>query len=70
MKSPNVKDLNTDAMLERSEVTTGILRAVHALKNIDDYKKEDAANELVRLLCDRGYLDHPLEIKEGNNHGK
>jgi hypothetical protein len=63
MREPNVNELDLDSMLERAEITTGILRVVHALHEINDYTKEHAAQELIKVLNDLGYLQDPLEIK-------
>ncbi|MBD7939462.1 hypothetical protein H9655_20685 [Cytobacillus sp. Sa5YUA1] len=58
MQAPKVNELDLDSMLERAEITTGILRVVYALQEIKDYTKENAAQELLEVLNDRGYLDH------------
>ncbi|MEK5100933.1 hypothetical protein MKX83_02920 [Cytobacillus sp. FSL M8-0252] len=60
MQVPKVNELNLDSMLERAEITTGILRVVYALQEIKDYTKENAVQELIEVLHDRGYLDHGL----------
>lgn len=50
-------------MLTRSEVTVGILRVIYALREINDYTKENAAQELIKVLNDLGYLGDPLEMR-------
>lgn len=66
MTPPNVEELDIDAMLEKAEVTVRILRVVYNLQFVDGYKKEHGSQELIKLLHDMTYLDHPLELrKEG-----
>ncbi|RDW15960.1 hypothetical protein [Oceanobacillus chungangensis] len=64
MQEPNVKELNLEEMLSRSEITVGILRVVYALQEVKDYTKENVAQDLIKVLSDMGYLGDPLEVKK------
>jgi hypothetical protein len=61
---PSINELKIDDMLTKAEITVGILRVVHGLHLIEDYTKENAAQDLIKLLSEMGYLDEPLEIKK------
>lgn len=64
MEIPKVNKLEIDEMLEKSEITAEVLKIVFTIQKFDDYTKEDAAQELIKLLHYMGYLTEPLEIKK------
>jgi len=56
MNKINIDKLNLDEMLLRAEMTTGILQVIYALKEVDDYSKDDAAEQLLKLLDENELL--------------
>lgn len=50
MTGTNINDLNIDEMLIKAETTVAVLRVVYNLQEVDDYTKEDAAQELMDFL--------------------
>lgn len=67
MKAPKVNELDVDQMLTRAEVTTEVLRVVYALQYVEDYTKENAAQDLIKFLHHMAYLEDPLAIGRGSN---
>jgi DNA-directed RNA polymerase specialized sigma54-like protein len=64
MRSPNVKELDINEMVIKAQTASGVLRVIYNLLEIEDYTKEDGAQDLINFLSDMGYLDEPLELRK------
>lgn len=63
MKARNVKELDLDAMLDRAKITAAILEIAYNLQEVEDYTRENAAQDLIQFLADLDYLE---EVKKQN----
>lgn len=50
--------MNTLEQLERSKITTQLLEVIHYLEDDPNYSKEDAKQDLQRLLEAQGMVFH------------